>query len=256
MDLKWACGVTTVPSRRTTTLPGTIASLYAAGFLDLRLFIDGCSNGDVKPYKQHYPGLGITTHDPPVHAFGNFWLGLLEMYLREPLADLYGLFQDDVLICKNTKLYLEATIPSSCEERFHPPYFNLITVKHNEDLIREKGIGWHHSNQLGWGAQGLIFPRQTMFMMFQSRHMVERPQGMRNGVPDPPRAWKNLDGGVCASIKSCGGIELVHYPSLIYHVEGPSAIGNQRDGRMTQGTWLGEAFDTMTLIGKAELVAV
>lgn len=249
-SIKWACGVTTVPSRHYTTLPKTLESLRHAGFDRLRLFVDGDRDDGRADY--------LTTFRwPAVHAFGNFWLGLLELYLRDPLADLFAMFQDDILLCRNTRQYVEASIPSLMVQLGKPSYFNLFTGKPNEDLISRLGVGWHPSNQLGWGGQALVFPRDVMLRMFQSRHLVERPLGMRNGEPNPERAWRNLDGGVIASVKSFGGVEVVHYPSLVYHMDCQSVIGNQLDGRMVQGTWPGEAFDAMTWLGsdvKRELV--
>lgn len=251
--MEWNCGVTTVPSRRHTTLPGTLESLHRAGFTDLRLFVDGEQDAPAWECLGHE----YTLRYPPVHAFGNFWLGLLEMYLRDPLADLFSVFQDDVLLCRNTRQYFE----ESPKPDLYPTlaYFNLFTCRPNEDLVAGRGTGWHLSNQLGWGGQALVFPRETMIRMFQARHLVERPLGMRNGVPCPEKAWRNLDGGVIASVKSVGGVELVHYPSLTLHVDCPSVIGNGKDGRTAQGEWLGEHFDAMSWLGpqsesKRELV--
>ncbi len=246
MSLTWTYGVTTVPSRRHTTLPKTLESLHKAGFHHPRLFVDG--EQDQCPWS--YPGYEFTPRWPAVHAFGNFWLGLLELYLRYPLADLFGMFQDDILLCRNTRQYVEESIPQVLGRINKPLYFNLFTCKPNEDLVKMNGVKWHFSNQLGWGGQALVLPRDTMQKMFMSRHLVERPLGMRNGVPDPKRAWRNLDGGVIASVKSVGGAEMVHYPSLVYHIECESVIGNSRDGRMVQGTWPGEAHDAMTWVGK------
>lgn len=244
-ELRWACGVTTVPSRWGTTLPKTLASISDGGFKSPRLFVDG----EKDALSWGYLGFDYTLRWPAVHAFGNFWLGLLEMYLRDPLADLYAMFQDDILVCRNTKQYMEASIRNLCAELSHPPYFNLFTSRPNEDLVKHRGVGWHPSNQLGWGGQALVFPRDTLQRMFQSKHFVERPLGMRNGVPDPPRAWRNLDGGVAASVKSFGGVELVHNPSLVFHMESPSSMGNTMDGRMAQGRWPGEDFDATRLLG-------
>lgn len=241
--MKWTCGVTTVPNRRHTTLPKTLDSLHKAGFADLRLFVDG---------EQDAPaweclGYDYTLRWPKVHAWGNFLLGLMELYLRDPLADLFAVFQDDILLCRNTRQYFEECPKPDLGLSM---YFNLFTCLPNESLVKNKGTGWHLSNQLGWGGQALVFPRDTMIRMFQSRHLAERPLGMRNGVPCPEKAWCNLDGGVIASVKSVGGVEVVHFPSLVYHVDGPSAIGNGRDGRMVQGAWPGEAHDAMAWVGK------
>lgn len=244
-DMKWTCGITAVPSRRGTTLPKTLTSLEAGGFESPRLFIDG----EQDALAWGYLGYEYTMRWPAVHAFGNFWMGLLELYLRDPLADLYAMFQDDVLVCRNTRKYVEATLPTLLAKLGKPAYLNLITFAPNEDLVRDKGIGWHLSNQLGWGGQALVFPRDTMLRMFQSKHLVERPLGMRNGVPDPPRAWKNLDGGVVTSVKSFGGVEVVHYPSLVHHVDCESVIGNGRDRRTENGKWSGEDFDAMSWLG-------
>jgi hypothetical protein len=194
-----------------------------------------------------------------VHAFGNWWLGLLELYLRNPLADLFAVFQDDILMCRNTREYVEASIGDFTQKNPKPPYFNLFTCKPNEELIRRTTIcatceregaspaaGWYLSNQWGWGGQALVFPRDTMVRMFQSKHLTERPLGMKNGVPRPEKAWINLDGGVSASVKSFGGVEAVHYPSLVHHVECQSVIGNTRDRRTEQGEWPGEDFDAVS----------
>lgn len=248
-QLKWACGVTTVPSRRDTTLPRTLESLRGAGFQPLRLFVDG----EKDALSWGYMGYEYTLRHPAVHAFGNFWLGLLELYLRDPLAEMFAVFQDDILLCRNTRQYMEASLPALDR----PAYYNLFTCRPNEELVRSRGRGWRLSNQLGWGGQALVFPRDTMVRMFQSKHLAERPLGMRDGVPCPDRAWRNLDGGVYASVKSFGGVEVVHYPSLVYHADCPSAIGNTRsDPRMAQGTWPGESHDAMTWLGeRAETIA-
>src|SRR6185503_20920621 len=78
----WAYGVTTVPSRRETTLPRTLASLAAAGFASPRLRVDDVENDRL-------------------YAPGNWWLLLHELWIRsEGGADFYAIFQDDVIAAK------------------------------------------------------------------------------------------------------------------------------------------------------------
>src|SRR5437870_5459108 len=107
MSMKWSYGVTTVPSRRSTLLPKTLQSLRAAGFGEPRLFIDGCKQDEAVGYSCQFR-LPITARDPAVRPAGNWILSLWELYIREPVADRYAIFQDDLITYRNLRDYLEA----------------------------------------------------------------------------------------------------------------------------------------------------
>lgn len=233
--MKWSYGVTTVPERFASLLPRTLSSLRLGGFDSPRLFVDGLSisdmalesNGLLERYE-------ITLRSPRMKAFGNWILGLWELYLREPTADLYGMFQDDFVTYRNLRQYLE-----SCEYPVKG-YWNLLSFPNNERL--SKGTtGWHHSNQRGKGAVGLVFNRETVTAILSSyENIVERPMAS-NG-----RAHSAIDGAVVDCLKKKGWTEYTHYPSLLTHTGTPSAMGH---GKFPQPrSFRGEGFDALSLV--------
>ena len=211
MRIKWAYGVTTCPQRRKDLLPRTLASLSAAGFDKPRLFIDGAAGGtDWTSF-----GLGCTFRFPTIHTYGNWVLGLAELYVREPAADRYAMFQDDLVTCKNLRRYLDSV------QYPEKGYWNLYTFPSNQSLAPGGGkTGWYHSNQFGRGAVALIFDRQTVLTLLTHQHMVERPM-------DAHRGWKTVDGGILTALQKAGWVEWVHDPSLVQHTGLASSMGNK-----------------------------
>ena len=126
MPPEWSYGVTTCQQRLKTLLPRTLSSLAASGFDSPRLFIDGGHEDDA-PYC-----LPITYRLPNVGAFGNWLLAAWEIYIRQPQAQMYAIFQDDVVLCRGVRQYLE-----TCE---YPQrgYLNLFTFASNEEMIFDK----------------------------------------------------------------------------------------------------------------------
>src|SRR4051812_15694767 len=102
---EWACGVTTVPERRGTLLPRTLGSLQRAGFPAPRLFADGVATPEEANW---YGQTGCATvRCPIVRVAMNWTLGLWELYARQPRADFFAVFQDDVLVCRDAREYVE-----------------------------------------------------------------------------------------------------------------------------------------------------
>lgn len=238
---KWAYGVTTVhssptckaPGRRDTLLPKTLESLAAAGFPEPRLFVDGASSG----YERF--NLPVTYRDPAVRAYGNWVLGLLELYIREPQATYYAMFQDDVATGKNLRAYLE--------RRGYPDggYLNLYTFP---ELYKKlpKNVGWHtySHHRTGLGALALVFDQRAMEAMFthqpSARHMFDRPH-------DANRGWKAIDGGVVESLRKADVREHVHNPSLVQH----TGVRNSTVGNAVHplaDSFRGENFDLLELL--------
>jgi hypothetical protein len=96
----WAYGVTTVPSRRNDLLPETLCSLCEAGFDAPRLFVDG--DNDPKGWEREF-GLETTCRYPTIRTHGNWILALSELFIREPHAERYALFQDDLITYRNLR---------------------------------------------------------------------------------------------------------------------------------------------------------
>ncbi len=226
----WAYGVTTVPSRINDLLPRTLASLKEAGFPKPRLFVDGeCDENDY-----HRFDLEVTTRCPTIRIFGNWVLTLWELYLREPLAERYAIFQDDFITYRNLRQYLE-----KCE---YPEtgYWNLYTFPKNQALAPKGTTGWYLSNQLGKGAVALVLNRQAVVTVLGHPHIVTRPQSANK------RSFKAVDGAVVTAFEKAKWKEYVHNPSLVQHIGDQSTLGNHKHARAK--SFRGEQFDAMELL--------
>lgn len=234
----WAYGVTTVPSRRGRLLPATLQSLKGAGFDKPQLFVDGDS--DTRSWEREF-GLSVTGRFPAVRTAGNWILSMNELYIRNPHAIYYAMFQDDLIACQNLRQYLE-TCPYP-----NRGYWNLFTFPENQALVpidrrhQAKEVpfqGWYPSNQRGLGAVGLVFRRDALLILLQQPHLVERAM-------DPNRGWRAIDGGIVSSMKKAGFKEYVHSPSLIQHSGEVSTMENLP--HPLAPSFPGEAFNAISL---------
>jgi len=227
-SVKWAIGVTAVRERVANLLPLTLRSLEAAGFASPRVFLDGFGG-----YLCEDPwGGGLTGRVPAVGAFGNWILAAWELWIREPAADRYAIFQDDVLVVRGLREYLEARKP---EGKW---YLNLYTTRENGALAGGKR-GWFLSNQLGKGALGLVFERDGLGALLGSAGIVAKPHAVR--LPK-----KNIDGAVVNAMKRAKYREWCHYPSLAEHIGEESVLRNA--GRRYAPSFPGEKFDARGLL--------
>ena len=233
--MRWAYGVTTVPERRLSLLPQTLNSLCDAGFGDPRLFVDGCDD----PSSYTVFGRPITCRpNPPLKVVGNWMLGMWELYVRDPEAERYAMFQDDVLCVSNLREYLES-YPYPAKG-----YLNLITHRENEKWTKGKP-GWCEALQRGLGAAGLVFDRNALQTILSSGHMARKPA---SAGPHKIRSWKKLDGGILEGMKAAGYKEYVHNPSLLQHCGLESSIGNTGGSFTTTiQSFPGTAMDAMNL---------
>ena len=225
--MNWACGLTTVPARKTTHLPRTLESLKAAGFLCLRLFVDGCKDpGEYAPF-----GLEVTTHYPSMRTSGNWMLALAELYLRDPHANRFAIFQDDFVTYRNLRSYLDRSpYPGR-------GYWNLYTFPENQALSKGRR-GWYPSNQLGKGAVGLVFNNEAARLLLGHQRMIDR-------MLNPERGWQFIDGGIVEAMKEAGWVEYVHNPSLVQHTGIVSSMGKKRHA--LANSFRGEEFNAEEL---------
>lgn len=210
MSVTWSYGVTTVSGR---VGPGglfekTLTSLRKAGFNEPEVFLD---------------------LNPKLRAFGNWMRAAWGLYVLNPTADRYAIFQDDLVTYRNLREYLDT------QEFPMRGYWNLYTYQHNE----RKVAGWNLADQMGKGAVGLVFNNQGMRLLLSQYHMVER-------VQDPKRGHLAIDGAVVDGMRKCGFQEWTHSPSLLQHTGIESAIGNSV--HELAPSFRGEEFDAMELI--------
>jgi hypothetical protein len=225
----WEYGVTTVIERIGDLLPRTLASLSAAGFDKPRLFVDGQEDGS--RYEKF--GLPVTTRYPKVRTAGNWILSLWELYLRNPKADRYAIFQDDFVTYRNLRSYLNL-----CE---YPSkgYWNLLSFMQNESIVNESK-GWVPAKKLtGRGAVALVFDKDAVQVLLSSPHMSKRAE-------NPSRGHKVIDGAIVQAFHNMEWNEYIHSPSLVQHTGLESSMGNSR--HPLAKSYRGEDFDAMDFI--------
>jgi hypothetical protein len=237
--LEWAYGVITIPDRL-WLLPKTLQSLANGGFPVPRLFIDGTS--EVTAYREY--GLPMTLHGggQQLQIHGNWFLALHELFIREPLADRYALFQDDLVTCKNLRQYLEQTpYPDNGYCNLYTMSQDTAPIRANQDMAPYPGyIGWYPSNQFGRGAVALVFDRKACLALLKSAHMTERPLSS-NGK-------RNVDGGIVTALSKAGIKEYVHNPSLVQHTGFDSTSYTPKLwAEQSAVSFRGETYDALSL---------
>lgn len=226
--MNWAAGLITVPARKTTHLPRTLESLSKAGFPCVRLFVDGCK--DPAEYAQF--GLEVTTRYPSMRTAGNWMLALAELYLRDPHAERFAMFQDDFVTYRNLRAYLDrCPYPGK-------GYWNLYTFPENQALAKGRR-GWYPSNQRGAGAVAIVFNNEATRLLLGHQRMFDRAM-------NPERGWRFIDGGIVEAMKEAGWREYVHNPSLVQHTGRASTIVRKRF--IPAVSFRGEEFNAEELI--------
>jgi hypothetical protein len=244
-EMKWAYGVTTVIERlHNGLLQTTLESLKRGGFDKPRLFIDGDNRG----FERF--GLEMTHRAQVIRSYGNWLLGLLELYIRDPFADRYAMFQDDFVTYVGLRGYLEQV------QYPEKGYWNLYTFPHNQPdqlanrvmngtkthpTLDPNTVGFYPACQNGKGAVALIFDNTAVKFLLSRPHMIERVQNSQRG-------HKAIDGGVVEAFRQEGWTEYVHNPSLVQHIGEQSSMGNPQ--HLKSISFRGEQFDARTLLSQ------
>ena len=245
--MKWAYGVTTVEQRKNTLLPRTLESLCRAGFDRPHLFVDNCR--DQLGYANQF-GLPVSVRSIApgmphgLRCAGNWHLSLLELWIRDPRADFYAIFQDDIVTCLNLREYLEKpNYPAGIYRNlytFPPP---IQALPPSEDYV-----GWYLAKRradggpTGKSACGLVFDRKATMALLTSERFVERHTC-------PERGYRSIDGGITEALDEVGIKEYVHWPSLLQH-HGMISTRKEAIGKLPfpqAPSFRGEDFDLLTL---------
>lgn len=228
--ISWEYGITATKTRLFDLLPRTVTSLRLGGFDNPRIFADGASWGFPGAFKEAHK-LEVTPRYPAVGAFGNFVLSMWELYLRNPNADRYAMFQDDIVCYRNLREYLE---------KFECPkgYWNLYTENGN---VKANLKGWSVSNQMGRGALALVFSNESLRHLLCQPYLVEHRRDSHTG-------YKGIDKAIIESFKASDGSwrEYIHNPSLVQHTGQFSTVKNA--GERTSPVFNGEDFDALSLL--------
>ncbi len=139
---RWAVGVTTAP-RRESTLEACLESLARAGWARPYLFVDS-----VVRVPDRFEGLPGTFRDESVGAWPNYYLGLMELLLREPDADVYMMIQDDVV------LFDRENLCAYLEEILWPGRSTPLVSLYASSADTQPGSGWYPRDG-GWTSAPL-----------------------------------------------------------------------------------------------------
>lgn len=266
----WNYGITTVPKRIDNgLLSTTVKSLSKGGFWNPTLFVDGTYLFSHKGLHT-YENSKVVLREQTLGAMGNWYLALWHLFIETPKADIYAIFQDDIICGKNLKRYIEESIfkcpnyPSSLNysTSFNPStnfYLNLYTAPSNMEFLDKKynttpstlEPGWYPSNQNGQGALALVFTNQCVQdILSNSTHFLKKFTHLT-------RAKKCIDGEVRnilygdprrpSKYPGKGYVEYVHYPSLVQHMGDISTVGNLKN-RQNSPCFFGEDYDCMSLL--------
>lgn len=242
----WSYGITTVPERRHTTLPRTLHSLALAGFPSPHLFIDGGNELEVQ--SDGAALLTRTVRIPRTTIFLNWYLGLAELYGRNPNAHRYAMFQDDFVTYRNLRQYLEK-VPYP-----EKGYLNLYTAfNSNEPVIRNKPVGWYEASllnpgepwQTGRGAIALVFSNDAVRTLLTAPSFINKPQ-----AADKVIATRKLDGGIVTAMNMAGYREYIHNPSLVQHTGDISTWKDPGNPHPHALSFRGEDFDALSLLAE------
>ncbi len=242
MSHSWAYGITTVPKRKDDLLPRTLESLRRAGFDQPRLFVDGSDGQEFKHF-----GLPITAHYPPLLTAGKWFQSLGELFIRNPSCTHFAMFQDDFVTYRNLRGYLDrCRYPNQ-------GYMNLFTFPDNQRRIPlengdQQPVGWHKSNQRGLGAVALVFDRDAVVALLQSKDLIERPLA-------GDRGWTKIDGGIVTCLSRFKIEEYIHNPTLVQHTGLETSLNVYIPNKAPikhplSESFLGEDFDAMELLSK------
>jgi hypothetical protein len=204
---QWSVGVTTAPRRR-NHLDQCLSTLAEAGWPRPYLFADGAAN--VPADWSHLP---TTIREELVGAWPNYYLSLIELLMREPLADAYMLVQDDaVFYCEeNVREYLEQILwPGNA-----PGIVSLYCA--TPDARKERGW-FSYDGVWKYGAVAFIFPREIAQRLVIAPtvfgHRWSTAGDSCVGIPDVLAAWADANS---IPFYYCS-------PSLVQHVGQTSSI--------------------------------
>lgn len=229
--LSWMYGVTTVIHRIEEYLPPTLLTLSKAGFGEPHIFIDGSMSSE---YFYSKFGLDCSCRYPALGVVGNWVLSMWEMYYRNPHADLYAIFQDDIEMSAGAKEYIERKpFPED-------GYANLYTVPQTTKM-KPSGLrqGWFATRQDGKGALGLVLRRDALKRLLLHRRLIEKPASA-----NMPK--KSVDGMIVSACREMNIKEYAHFPSIVQHRGTMSTLSTP--DRPISDCYRGEDFDLVTLI--------
>jgi hypothetical protein len=224
---RWAVGVTA--ARRTTDLlSSTLGSLINAGWENPIVFYDGSPDIALN--------VELVSRTKSIGAFPNFYSAASELLMRFPHAQAYLLAQDDILLAKNTRFFLE-----ECSVPEDACVLKLFT----HDACQAENYSWSRlrtRNDMK-GAQAYVFSHKSLIQFLTS----DEPINHRSGDYRPDNAIDNVVAYWARDLeRSQRKYQYVYTPSLVQHTgTNHSTLGHDMP---TASSFVGEEFDAMRLL--------
>ena len=231
---RWSVGVTTAP-RRKPTLDRCLESVAAAGWQQVRIFAEPRT-----PISRLASQHALVWRTAPSGAWPNWYLALAELYQREPLADAFLMFQDDALLCRGLRPYLEQMLWPH-ERLAYVSLYNPLAEPGSDPRWDAMSAG-----TLLPGAVALVFPNYAArLLLADSQVLLHRRSGPTNGL-------KGTDAVVSAWAKRRNLPELIHAPSLVQHIGDTTTVSpaGQDRQRRESGSFVGAEFDARVWIAR------
>lgn len=204
---RWAVGITTA-RRHKSTLCRCVASLADAGWLEPRLFVEP----DVE-VPLELASLPISKRDRQMGAFPNWYLGLSELFFREPRAEAYFMCQDDVIFSNGLRRYLEKCL-------WPDQRIGVVSIYCPSHYAKDVPMGFYAESRgwESWGALAYIFSNPGVRELLTDRLFVDhRHCGPNDGL-------RNIDSIVGEWCARRSMPYYVHIPSLAKHIGDTSTI--------------------------------
>jgi len=229
--MKWVVGIQTCPREEDVYINHTIAGIHRAGWDQITIFAEPNS-----PVPVGYP----VTYRPCRYGDWTNWVcAFFELFIANPDANAFVLFEDDITLSMHIRNYLDWAIPKlgrfGCLSLYTPP-------THHSDWK-----GWHDEADAGWalsGAQGMVFTRPSLQRFLSDPKILE----YRFDEIGKKNAHKDCAIGKWACKKER---VLYHTPSLIDHRGIQSLIGTKNHQAVD---YVGDDFDCETLIGEVKVL--
>jgi hypothetical protein len=210
---RWAVGVTTAPRPR-PTLALCLDSLFRAGWETPRLFVDSAVT-----IPDRFNDLPVTLHETRLGAWPNYYLALVELLMREPMADCFMLVQDDVIF--DDRYLLRAHL----EEILWPADpIGAVSLFCSKAYTRPTS-GWHQLEEPWvWGALVFLFPRESAERFVTDREVLgHRCRGAEGLV--------NIDIQIGRWAHENGLPIFFPTPSLVQHIGDASSLWDEPAAR-------------------------
>lgn len=227
-DIEWGVGLTVSP-RKDSVLDQTLSSIRGGGWRTIAIFAEP---GTLIPA---FPDV-VTVERPYFYGSWTNWIcSWFELFTRYPKAGAYIIFEDDVVVCRNARRYLERSFPILGD-------FGSISIytpeKHKKNV---PPFTFHDESYFGqhvWGTQAIVFSRASLHRFLSNSEVLNH---LNHGFG---RKNRHRDMRLGAWAYEMGETLYYHTPSLADHAGTPSTLLSSPH---QSGDFVGVNFDAATV---------